>query len=134
MAAERTVAGLLSDLSGQMSTLFRQEALLARTEIVDRLHAYKRDAAAFAVAGVLALAALLKIVDAVVLALVEWEIAPWLSSAIVGVALALIAGALITARIRSMSSRPAAPVEAIESLKESAQWLKHEALGRTGSK
>jgi hypothetical protein len=55
---ERSVAELFTDLSQQLSTLFRQEALLARTEISQRLQAFAKDAVVIGVGAALGLAAL----------------------------------------------------------------------------
>jgi hypothetical protein len=126
---ERSVAELFTDLSQQLSTLFRQEALLARTEITQRLQAFAKDAVVIGVGAALGLAALMAATAAIVLLLVELNITPWIAAILTAVLLAIVAGVLVQARLSAMRKRTVAPVETVESIKETAQWIKKETVG-----
>jgi alpha-D-ribose 1-methylphosphonate 5-triphosphate synthase subunit PhnH len=126
---ERSVAELFTDLSQQLSTLFRQEALLARTEITQRLQAFAKDAVVIGVGAALGLAALMAATAAIVLLLVQLNITPWIAATLTAVLLAIVAGVLVQARLSAMRKRTIAPVETVESIKETAQWIKKETVG-----
>ena len=131
---ERSVAELFTDLSHQLSTLFRQEALLARTEVSQRLQAFGRDAMVIGVGAALALAALMAATAALVLLLIQLNLMPWLAALIVAAVLAVVAGVLVQARLSAMRRRTVAPVETVESIKETAQWIKKETVGSSTSR
>jgi hypothetical protein len=132
--SERTVAELFSDLSQQLSVLFRQEALLARTEVAQRLQLFSRDAMVIGIGAALGLAALMAATAACVLLLVHFNVTPWIAAAIVAAAFAVIAGVLVQVRLSSMRRRTLAPVETVESIKETAQWIKKETVGSSTSR
>jgi len=131
---ERSVADLFTDLSRQLSTLFRQEALLARIEFSHRLQALARDAAVFGVGAALGLAALMAAAAALVLLLIQLSVLPWVAAVIVAAMLAIIGGVLVQVRLSAMRRRTVVPVETIESIKETAQWIKNETLGSSTSR
>jgi cytochrome c biogenesis protein CcdA len=131
---ERSVAELFSDLSQQLSTLFRQEALLARTEVTQRLQAFAKDAVVIGVGAALGLASLMAATAALVLLLIQLNVMPWMAALIVAAALAIIAGVLVQARLRAMRRRTVVPVETVESIKETAQWIKKETVGNSTSR
>lgn len=131
---ERSVAELFTDLSQQLSTLFRQEALLARTEVTQRLQAFARDAVVIGIAAALGLAALMAITAACVLLLVQLGVTPWLAALIVAVLFAVVAGVMVQARLKAMRRRTVVPVETVESIKETAQWIKKETAGSSTSR
>jgi hypothetical protein len=131
---ERSVAELFSDLSQQLSTLFRQEALLARTEVTQRLQAFAKDAVVIGVGAALGLASLMAATAALVLLLIQLNVMPWMAALIVAAALGIIAGVLVQARLRAMRRRTVVPVETVESIKETAQWIKKETVGNSTSR
>lgn len=126
---ERSVAELFTEVSRDLSTLVRQEAALARTELAEQAQAVGRDAAVIGVGAALGLAGLMAGTAALVLLLVQLDLAPWAAAAIVAVVMAVISGVLIWSRLSAMRQRTMAPVETIASLKETAQWLKNETAG-----
>ena len=128
---ERSVAELFTALSQQLSTLFRQETLLARTEISQRLQAFAKDAVVIGVGAALGLAALMAGTAAMVLLLIQLNVMPWIAAVIVAAALAMIGGLLVQARLRAMRRRTVVPVETVESIKETAQWIKKETVGNS---
>jgi alpha-D-ribose 1-methylphosphonate 5-triphosphate synthase subunit PhnH len=126
---ERSVAELFTDLSQQLSTLFRQEALLARTEVSQRLQAFARDAVVIGIGAALGLAALMAATAAIVLLLIQLNLTPWIAAVLTAALLAIIAGVLVQARLSAMRRRTVVPVETVESIKETAQWIKKETVG-----
>jgi hypothetical protein len=128
---ERSVAELFTQLSQQLSTLFRQEALLARTELTLRLQAFAKDAVVIGVGAALGLAALMTGTAAIVLLLIQLNVMPWVAAVIVASALAILGGLLVQARVRAMRRRTVMPMETVESIKETAQWIKKETVGNS---
>ena len=125
---ERTVAELFSDLSQQLSTLFRQEALLARTEVTQRVQAFARDAVVIGIGAALGLAALMAATAAIVLLLIQLNLTPWIAAVLTAALLAIVGGVLVQARLSAMRKRTVVPVETVESIKETAQWIKKETV------
>ncbi len=126
---ERSVGELVSDLSHQLSTLLRQEVQLARTEVAARGKALMRDVVVIGIGAALAYTALTFLAATIVLALIEADVRPWVAALIVTVALAGIGGVMVMTRLNAMRRRPVAPVATIESVKETAQWIKKETVG-----
>ena len=126
---ERSVAELFTELSQHLSTLFRQEALLARTEVTQRLEAFARDAVVLGIGAALGLAALMAATAALVLLLVQLNLTPWIAAMLTAAPLAVIAAVLVQSRLSAMRSRTIVPVETVESIKETAQWIKKETVG-----
>jgi hypothetical protein len=86
------------------------------------------------VGAALALAALMAATAALVLLLIQLNVMPWVAAVIVAAALAIIAGVLVQARLRAMRRRTVVPVETVESIKETAQWIKKETVGNSTSR
>ncbi|MBA2701024.1 MAG: phage holin family protein [Chloroflexi bacterium] len=121
---ERSLGQLFGDLSRQLSTLVRQEIDLARTEVTGKAGAMSRDAAFIGVGGALLYAALLAVLAAVTLLLVDAGLTPWLAALIVGIAVAVIGGALIARGRSGLSRTELTPRRTIETLKDDADWAK----------
>jgi hypothetical protein len=131
---ERSMAELFTDLSRQLSTLFRQEAQLARAEVAQRLHGLTRDAVAIGLGAAVALAALLAATAARVLLLIQLNVAPWIAAIIVAAGLGIVAFVLVRTGVRALSRRTIVPVQTVESIKETAQWIKKETVGSPTSR
>jgi hypothetical protein len=131
---ERSVAELFTDLSQQLSALLRQEALLARTEVSQRLQALARDALVLGVGAALGLAALMAATAALVLLLIQLNVMPWIAAVLVAATLAIVAGVLVQSRVRAMRRRTVVPVETVETIKETAQWIKKETVDSSTSR
>ena len=111
---ERTVAELFSDLSQQLSTLFRQEALLARTEVTQRVQAFARDAVVIGIGAALGLAALMAATAAIVLLLIQLNLTRWIA-------------AVLTAAL--LANQPAAESELNELARARAEGVRSALLG-----
>jgi Putative Actinobacterial Holin-X, holin superfamily III len=124
--AERSLGELFQELSQDTSALIRQEMALARTEMSDRISAFGRDAAMMGAGGVLIHVALLAATAAFIMGLVQLGVQGWLSALIVAVVYAIGGGVVIMSARAAMKRRSLAPVETVDSLKETAQWLKNQ--------
>lgn len=127
---ERSVGELVSDLSHQLSTLLRQELLLARTELSDRTRSLVRDLTMVGAGLALASTALTTLAATLVLALIDADVRPWVAGLSVTIALAVVGGLIVMAGLRAMRARAVTPVAAVASMKETAQWIKNETTGR----
>ncbi|CCF83879.1 phage holin family protein [Nitrolancea hollandica] len=123
---ERSVGELLSELTREVSTLFRQEVALAKTEMSQKASKAGKDVGYLAAGGAIAYAGFLVILAGVVLAL--GLVLPWWASAlIVGVVVALIGYLLFHKGQTALKKVDLTPQETVETLKEDKQWLKEQA-------
>jgi fatty acid desaturase len=123
---ERSLGELFAELSRETSTLVRSEVALAKTELTEKATKAGRDAALIAVGGALAHAGLLVIIAAVVLLLVEAGLASWLAAIIVGIAVAAVGYVVAQKGITALKHENLAPRQTMDSMKETAQWAKHQ--------
>ena len=123
---ERSLGDLFAELSRETSTLVRSEVALAKTELTEKAAHVGRNAAMIAGGGALAHAGLLAIIAAIVLLLAQAGLSPWLAAAIVGIAVAG-AGYLIAQKgLTALKNEEITPKQTLESMKETAQWAKHQ--------
>ena len=92
---ERSFKELLGDLTNSVTTLFRKEIELARAEIGEKFSEAGVAIGSLAAGAILGLAALIVLLQALVIALTELGLAPAWASLIVGGVVAIIAFALI---------------------------------------
>lgn len=124
--ADRPIPDLLRDLSRDTSTLFRQEIALAKAEIGEQAATVAKDAVWIGVGAVLLHLALLVTVAAMVLGLIAVGMVPWLAAVVVAASIALIGGGIVATRVATIRRRTLIPVHTVDSLKETAQWLKQQ--------
>jgi Putative Actinobacterial Holin-X, holin superfamily III len=124
---DRSLKELFGDLTHSVTTLFRKEIELARAEISEKLSQAGVAAGAVAAGGVLALAALMVLLQALVIALTELGVAPALSALIVGGAVAIIAFALIYKGMNDLKAGNLAPSRTVEALRRDAHMVKEQA-------
>ena len=121
IADSRSIAEILVDLKNEIVVLLREELNLARVELTDKSRRVRRGAASAAIGGVLALGGFFALVGAAILAVDLALEAPWLSSLVVGLALALVGGIALSAARRQFSDL--APRETAESLRRSVALI-----------
>jgi len=121
---ERGIGRLAKDLSGQFSTLARQEAALAAAELSEK---GKKAGTAAGMLGAALLAGLLMLgsltaflIIALALALPNWA-AALIVTALWGVAAAVLA---VQGRRKMSEMGTPVPEKTIESMKEDVRWLK----------
>lgn len=122
---ERSLGELFSDLSQKTSLLIRQEVQLAKTELSQKAAQAGRGGAMLGVGGVVANAALLTLVATIVLLLVQFGLDAWAAAGLTAVILAAVGFLLVRSGLQQLR-QPLAPVETVDSIKETAQWLKNE--------
>ena len=122
---DRSIGELFSDLSQQTSELIRQEMRLAKAELSDKLSDVGKHAMMIGAALVLGLTAVGAIAAAITLLLVEIGVTPWLAAVITAAALGLTAYLLAQSAISALRKKSITPVETIDSIKETTQWLKN---------
>jgi drug/metabolite transporter (DMT)-like permease len=122
----RSVKELLGDLTQSVTTLFRKEIELARAETSEKISQAGVAAGAIAGGGILALAALIVLLQALVIALTELGLAPALSALIVGGVVAIIAFALIYKGMNDLKASNLAPNRTLEALRRDAHMVKEQ--------
>ena len=119
---ERSLGDLLAELSRETGQLVRKEMELATTEMTAKAKKAGADAGVIAAGGALAHAGLLVLLAAVVIALAQLGIEPWLSALIVGLLTIGIGYLLVNKAMANMRRTTLAPTQTIETLKENARW------------
>lgn len=122
---ERSLGDLFADLSHQTSLLIRQEVQLARTELSQKATQAGRAGAMLGAGGVVVNAALLSFTATIVLLLVQLGLDAWAAAGLTAVLLAAVGYVLMRSGLRKLR-QPMLPVDTLESIKETAQWLKNE--------
>jgi drug/metabolite transporter (DMT)-like permease len=123
---ERSLKELLADLTHSVTTLFRKEIELARAEISEKLSEAGVAVGSLAAGGILGLAALIVLLQALVLALTELGLAPAWASLIVGGVVAIIAFALIYKGMNDLKASNLAPTRTVEALKRDVHMVKEQ--------
>jgi drug/metabolite transporter (DMT)-like permease len=124
---ERSFKELFGDLTSSVSTLFRKEIELARAEASEKVGQAAFAAGSIAGGAILALAALIVLLQALVIALTELGLAPGWSALIVGGVVAIIAFALIYKGMNDLKASSLAPTRTVESLRRDAHMVKEQA-------
>lgn len=124
---DRSLKELLTDLTNSVTTLFRKEIELARVETSEKISQAGVAVGAIAGGGILALAALIILLQALVIALTELGLAPGLAALIVGGVVAIIAFALIYKGINDLKASNLAPTRTVESLRQDANMVREQA-------
>jgi hypothetical protein len=123
--AERSLGDLFSDLSQQTSLLIRQEVQLAKSELSQKATQAGRAGAMLGAGGALVNAALLTFTAMIVLLLVQWGLQAWAAAGLTALLLGIGGFVLVRSGLGTLR-QSMAPVETIDSIKETAQWLKNE--------
>lgn len=123
---DRSLKALLGDLSGSISTLFRKEIQLARAETSEKITQSMVAVGAIAGGAILALAALIVLLQALVIAIAEAGVPPALAALIVGVIVAAISYFMIHKGTNDLKASSLAPARTMESLRRDAQLAKEQ--------
>jgi drug/metabolite transporter (DMT)-like permease len=123
---ERSLKELLADLTNSVTTLFRKEIELARAELAEKFSDAGIAVGSLAAGGILALAALIVLLQALVIALTELGLAPGWASLVVGGVVAIIAFALIYKGMHDLKASNLAPTRTVEALKRDAHMVKEQ--------
>ena len=123
--SERSLGELFSDLSQKTTLLIRQEMQLARTELSQKVTHASRAGAMLGAGGAVAHAALLTLVATIVMLLVQLGLDAWAAAGLTTLVLAAVGYALVRTGLNRLKQPMALP-ETVDSIKETAQWLKNE--------
>jgi hypothetical protein len=119
---ERSLGELFAELSRETGVLIRKEMELATTEMTAKAKVAGTHAATVAAGGALAHAGLLVLLAALVIGLAQLGIEPWLSALIVALLTAGVGYALIRSGLTNLRQTNVAPIQTIQSIKETATW------------
>jgi hypothetical protein len=124
---DRSLKDLLADLTESVTTLFRQEIQLARAETSEKITQVGVALGAIAGGAILALAALIVLLQALVIGITEAGVPPGWAALIVGVVVAVIAYVLIHKGTSDLKASNLTPDRTVSSLKRDAQVVKEQA-------
>ena len=119
----RTIPELISMLTSDLATLVRKESELIRAELSEKLRTAGKAAGEIAFGGLLLVAALFVLLDALVAALAVW-IGPIWAALAVGVTVAVLGIVLIRAGKKMMSPEHLSPERSARQLQKDAQLMK----------
>jgi hypothetical protein len=124
---DRSLKDLVTHLTESITTLFRQEIQLARAETSEKVTQVGVAIGAIAGGAILALAALIVLLQALVIAITEAGVPAGWASLIVGVVVAAVAYVLIHKGTNDLKGSNLAPSRTMGSLKRDAQVVKEQA-------
>ncbi|MEH6641060.1 phage holin family protein [Vreelandella glaciei] len=126
-----SVGTLLSTVMQEISSLVRNEAALAKTEMTEKTHQAMGAIASIAMAGAVLMGGFLTLLAALVFLLNEVlppETTPWLSALIVGVAVSVIGVMMLKAGQKKLQARnlmPSRTMHSLQSDKTTAKQHQH---------
>jgi hypothetical protein len=123
--AERSLGELFSQLSQDVSALFRQEVRLAKIEVSQKASEAGKQVSIIGAGGSIAYAGFLALLAALILGLSEF-MAAWLAALIVGLVVAGIGYFIAQKGINDLKNVNPAPEKTIQTIKEDGQWLKQQ--------
>jgi nitrate/nitrite transporter NarK len=122
--AETSIGQLISDISDDLSRLFRQEVELAKAEVRQEATKAGKAAGMLGGAGFAGYMVALLLTFAVVFGLGNVMDLGW-AALIVAVVWAVVGGVLYASGRRRLRTVSPVPRQTVETLKEDAQWLKN---------
>ncbi|MEO8042785.1 MAG: phage holin family protein [Acidobacteriota bacterium] len=122
---ERSLGELFSELAAETGTLVRQEVALAQAEVTEKATRVGKNVGYLAVGGAVGYAAMLSILAGVVLGL-SYFMPAWIAAVLVGLLVGAVAFFVISSALEELKKANLKPEEALESIKEDAQWLKNQ--------
>ena len=123
---DRSLKDLLGDLSGNITTLFRKEIQLARAETSEKISQVGYAIGSIAGGAILALAALIVLLQALVIGITEAGVPAGWAALIVGVVVAAIAYGLIHKGTSDLKAGNLAPTRTMDSIKRDAHVAKEQ--------
>lgn len=131
---ERSFTALFSDLTREMTDLFRKEVELAKVELSGKMSEAETGLISLAIGGGIIAAGSLVLLSGLVLGIaemMEWD-SPWLAAFIVGIAVILIGFALLQRGRHKMRDQSFIPQRSAESLRKDKNLIKEKANEVTG--
>lgn len=115
---DRSLGELLSQLTQDVVTLVRQELTLAKAEMSQKFGDIGKQLGLLMFGGALAYAGVLALVAALVLALANAGMQPWLAALLSGIIVSAIGGLLVMKGINAIRKQDLTPRQTMETLKE----------------
>lgn len=122
---ERSLGELFSELAAETGTLVRQEVALAQSELTTKAASVGKNVGFLAIGGAVGYAAMLAILAGIILGL-SYFMPAWIASILVGLLVGAVAFFVISSALEELKKTNLKPEEAVESIKEDAQWLKNQ--------
>ena len=123
---ERSLGELFSELTRELTTLVRQEAALARTELSQKAKDVGKNVGFLAAGGAVAYAGFLTLIAALIIILAELGLAWWLSALLVGIVVSGVGYFLVQKGLTALKEVDLAPKQTVESLKEDRETIKEQ--------
>jgi Putative Actinobacterial Holin-X, holin superfamily III len=123
---DKSLKDLLGDLSGNITTLFRKEIQLVRAETSEKISQVGYAIGSIAGGAILALAALIVLLQALVIGITEAGVPAGWAALIVGVVVAAIAYGLIHKGTSDLKAGNLAPTRTMDSIKRDAHVAKEQ--------
>ena len=120
---KQSLGEIISSLFGDISTLFRQEVDLAKTEMTQKASRAAKDAVGAIVGAVVAIFGVNILLWSLIYGLVNF-MPLWLSALIVGGVITLIGAIVLINGIKDIQDIDPAPERTVRTLKEDAQFAK----------
>jgi drug/metabolite transporter (DMT)-like permease len=121
----RSLGQLLRDLADDVTRLIRSELALARSEASDNIHRMTTAVISIVAGALLGLAALIVLLDAVVLRLSN-HMPDWLAAVIVGGVVAIVGFVLVHKGQKDLSVSNLAPTRTAESVRKDIHLVKEQ--------
>jgi hypothetical protein len=121
--SERSLAAIVGDATRELSTLFRQEVELAKSELRAEVAKAGAGAAMIGAAGVLAAIAVLFFSAALGLGLWQLWLQPWAAALVVALLYVVAAVALVAGGKRALGGF-SPPARTIRTIKEDVAWAR----------
>jgi hypothetical protein len=118
----RSLGDLFAELSRETGQLVRKEVELATTEMTAKAKRAGGHLGMAAIGGALTHAGVLVLLAALVLALSDMGVQPWVSALFVGVVTVVVGYVLVSKALSALRATSVTPTRAIESMKEDARW------------
>jgi uncharacterized membrane protein YqjE len=118
-----SISELLSNLAAQSTNLVRDEIALVGREFYEKGKTIRPTLIVLAVGGFLAVLASITLCAAIVLVISQY-IHTWLSAAITGIILGVIALTMIMISVSRLKQTRFKPEQTLKSLEENKEWLK----------
>lgn len=119
----RTVTDLIGQLTGDLAALVRKESELVRTELTEKMNAAGKALGDITAGALLLIAALLVLLQALVLALSK-VMDPTLAALLVGVVVAGVGYVLLRAGMKAILPASLKPDRSVRQLKKDADLMK----------
>jgi len=119
---DRSLGELFADLTRELTSLVRQEAALAKTEMSEKVASVGKDVGFMAAGGAIAYAGLLAICASLILILGQAGLTWWASALLVGIVVGGVGAFLVWKGVQALRGIDLVPHQTLEALTEERPW------------